>query len=272
MEAWKYWTRKEEIKRAALTILVDDAEIATLYHHGPFLRHGGICIPPPCRSDASLATSVHGWARLVQNDPLRSSNTRYCSHSGSVPPTVEKRSLGYKLRLNCLYGLHHPSRDKASICEDKIGNRDDHISRAEHYAHLLHGARPMVRQVNYSLAYSYFLVLWQWTNISDNADLHHLGLAVGKQGPAEALVHSARFLCERVDKLSRGQAMCDPRLLASKDLGWAPLETSCCDARSEVSVLCGYCMVKVSKFIVRAHILPHARSCHGFLRTDLAWY
>ncbi|KIW32627.1 uncharacterized protein PV07_04158 [Cladophialophora immunda] len=192
MEAWRKWARKEEMKRTALAIFIHDAEITALFHHEPFLRHRGNCIPLACHSDAFLATNVHNWARLIRNDPSTTSNSFICDHAGAARPPLLRNHIAAASCCHSVFTAYAVLQGiGASISEDRIGNQHDEISRAEHQADLIvwyqiYGVA--IKAENDTLL---LMALWYWTCMSNFVDLHRLELAVGKQGPMEAASHTS---------------------------------------------------------------------------------
>ena len=178
--------------RAALFILVHDAEIAALCHQEPFLRHRGKCIPMACRSATFLATSVNEWARLVQRQISTNPKTVRCTGVGAARPPSFSDQLSTKSCCKGNFTAYATLQGiGASICEDRIGNQQDHMSRAEALSDLMKWYKIHGESVEDECDPLLLMVLWHWTCMSNFVDLHRLELSVGKKGPERASLHSS---------------------------------------------------------------------------------
>lgn len=175
-----------------MAIFVHDAEITALHHHEPFLRHRGNCVPLACRSDLFLATSVHRWACLIEEEASACSNSISCSHAGAVRPPLLRHHLSTASCCNSVFTAYAILQGiGASICEHRIGDRHDQLSRGEHQADLISWYEIYGEAVKAEFDTQLIMILWHWTCMSNYVDLHRLELAVGKQGPVEASMQAS---------------------------------------------------------------------------------
>ncbi|EXJ55056.1 uncharacterized protein A1O5_12795 [Cladophialophora psammophila CBS 110553] len=62
LKAWKQWALYEEMKRAAVTLHIHDAEIVALFHHEPIFRHPARRLPIIASADLFQAPTATIWA------------------------------------------------------------------------------------------------------------------------------------------------------------------------------------------------------------------
>ena len=174
--------------RTALAIYIHDAEIAALFNHEPFLRHSGNYILLASRSDAFNATNVHTWARFLKNS---NSHTTYCNHEGAARPpllTTHVRTASCCQSVFTAYAVLEGIG--ASIREEWTRNQHDSASQQAHEFDLISWYHIYGDNVKSEGDPLFLIALWHLICVSNYVDLHRLELAVGKEGPAEALFHA----------------------------------------------------------------------------------
>ena len=190
VEVWRDWSRKEEMRRAALAIFVQDAEITALFHHEPFLRHRSKCVPLACGSDAFLATNAQNWARLIRDESSTASKVTRCHHLGAArPPLLTSHSSTAACCRSVFTAYAILEGIGASIFEDRLGNQHDHASGEKHAADLITWHRIYIEMIRAESDPQCLIILWHWTCMSNYVDLNRLELAIGKQGPVDASTH-----------------------------------------------------------------------------------
>jgi hypothetical protein len=79
---WREWVKNEELIRIALSVHIHDAELSSIFHHEPFLRHNSRLLPVAASSQTFMASKAEDWRIAYLND-LTNFNT-YTSPPASV--------------------------------------------------------------------------------------------------------------------------------------------------------------------------------------------
>lgn len=66
---WKEWAKNEELIRIALAVHIHDAELASIFHHEPFLRHNSRQLPVAASNQMFMASKPEEWRQSYLNDP-----------------------------------------------------------------------------------------------------------------------------------------------------------------------------------------------------------
>ncbi len=66
---WRDWARNEELIRIALSVHIHDAELASMFHHEPFLRHNSRQLPVAASNQTFMAARADEWRKAYLSDP-----------------------------------------------------------------------------------------------------------------------------------------------------------------------------------------------------------
>ncbi|KAG0645328.1 hypothetical protein D0Z07_9042 [Hyphodiscus hymeniophilus] len=107
--AWNSWARLEEKKRAAMGLYIHDAQLASLFHHDPNLRHGAIQLSAAASNELFSAPSAAQWADLMRTHPPQSYLQEHIHFS--QPQDLQQHPLPIEIgcahsRLSCYVTLH----------------------------------------------------------------------------------------------------------------------------------------------------------------------
>ncbi|KAH8698713.1 hypothetical protein BGW36DRAFT_426405 [Talaromyces proteolyticus] len=250
-EAWHAWARQEEIKRSkhsvtALGLFVHDAEMSTLLHDEPILRHRVKTIPLASCTDPFSARAANTWAQLIKQDPSAASTYPLCSHTGggntttadSIQVSDERCSHSMFTAYMLLEGIG------ASICEDRVLDQLDHGTTQRYQRDLMSWYSRYRRPIMERSDPLCLLILWHTIWMSLLAEFHGLELAIGQEGPSAAalsmpvavviprwsvatdaqrcLLH-ALLLQKRLESvpMGRAKAIHVPRCLFAAAVAWA---------------------------------------------------
>ncbi|EXJ87697.1 hypothetical protein A1O1_04622 [Capronia coronata CBS 617.96] len=82
---WREWAKNEELIRIALSVHIHDAELATIFHHEPFLRHNSRQLPVAASKQTFMAARPEDWRLSYLDDPSNFET------AGSTPASVDAR-------------------------------------------------------------------------------------------------------------------------------------------------------------------------------------
>lgn len=68
-KCWREWAKNEELIRIALAVHIHDAELASIFHHEPFLRHNSRQLPMAASHEIFSAARAEDWKQAYLNDP-----------------------------------------------------------------------------------------------------------------------------------------------------------------------------------------------------------
>ncbi|EXJ82935.1 hypothetical protein A1O3_06752 [Capronia epimyces CBS 606.96] len=68
-QLWREWARNEELIRIGLSVHIHDAELASNFHHEPFLRHSSRPLPIAASNQTFTAARPEEWRLSYLNDP-----------------------------------------------------------------------------------------------------------------------------------------------------------------------------------------------------------
>ena len=68
-QKWREWARNEELIRIALSVHIHDAELASMFHHEPFLRHNSRQLPVAAANQTFMASRADEWRKAYLLDP-----------------------------------------------------------------------------------------------------------------------------------------------------------------------------------------------------------
>ncbi|KIN03578.1 hypothetical protein OIDMADRAFT_143129 [Oidiodendron maius Zn] len=241
--AWHAWARQEEIKRTALGLFVHDAEMSTLLHDEPMLRHRVKTIPLASCTDPFSARAVNKWAYLIKRDPNMASTPPRCSHMGGVTVTADAI---WMLEERCSHSMFTAymllEGISASICEDRIMDQLDHAASQRYERDLMSWYSRYRRAMMERSDPLCLLVLWHAIWMSLLTDFRSLELAIGDEGstaassavaslmPRWSLITDARrcllhalLLQKRLESvpMGRAKAIHVPRCLFLAAVTWA---------------------------------------------------
>ena len=173
--------------RTALGVFIHDAEITALFHHEPFLRHRGKYIPLACSSEAFFAKSVDCWLRLMKRDANAEVTAPLCSHNGATPLPSLRCHISSASCFHTLFSAYAILEGiGAAICEDRIGDRFDHMSAKTYELDLVSWYETYGQSLKSESDPLCLSILWHWIFMSNLVDLSRLELAVGKKGASRA--------------------------------------------------------------------------------------
>lgn len=72
---WRTWAKNEELIRIALSVHIHDAELASIFHHEPFLRHNSRQLPIAASQQTFMASKAEEWRASYLNDPSNFNNS-----------------------------------------------------------------------------------------------------------------------------------------------------------------------------------------------------
>ncbi|KAF4334064.1 cytochrome p450 oxidoreductase [Fusarium beomiforme] len=180
--AWRRWAKSEERKRLMLALLLQDTEIACLFHHDPLMPHSVEFIPRIASNEAFCAPDARSWKAVVINEvSLSPIQERDISQDSAVLSSFPLVSSDFELLviLRCIgtVSIHHqnlvPSQTAASQCQDAL------ISWYKRYR-----ASIAFQQQEPGL-----LMLWHSMFMLLHMNLDILECFCGREGPAIAEIH-----------------------------------------------------------------------------------
>ncbi|KAK4941598.1 hypothetical protein LTR10_018475 [Elasticomyces elasticus] len=68
-KCWREWAQNEELIRVALAVHIHDAELASIFHHEPFLRHNSRRLPVAASHEMFSAARPDEWRQAYLIDP-----------------------------------------------------------------------------------------------------------------------------------------------------------------------------------------------------------
>lgn len=71
---WRAWAKNEELIRIALAVHIHDAELASIFHHEPFLRHNSRQLPIAASQQTFMTSKAEEWRISYLNDPSNFNN------------------------------------------------------------------------------------------------------------------------------------------------------------------------------------------------------
>jgi hypothetical protein len=178
---WKEWAKTEELIRIALGLHIHDAELADIFHHEPFLRHGTKHLPIAASKALFTASSASEWATVYTNEL----STEYPLYSTppnpGTPGTHDLETIPLSSRFTLYAALEGVA---ATIVETRQSGQFD-MHQIEKFQETL-----ISFYVRYLTSLSPFesdnlgiTVLWHLTFMSLCIDFDLLERAVGRDGP-----------------------------------------------------------------------------------------
>jgi hypothetical protein len=226
-----------------LGLFVHDAEISTLLHDEPMLRHRVKAIPLASCTDQFSARAVNKWAYLIKRDPSMVPVAPRCSHMGGVATTADTMQMSEERCSHSMFTAYMLLEGiSASICEDHILGQLDHAASQRYERDLMSWYSRYHRAIMERYDPLCLLVLWHAIWMSLLADFRSLELVIGDEGSAAAasavasliprwslatdarrcLLH-AFLLQKRLESvpMGRAKAVHVPRCLFSAAVVWA---------------------------------------------------
>lgn len=175
---WRTWAKNEELIRIALSVHIHDAELASIFHHEPFLRHNSRQLPVAASQQTFMASKAEEWRVSYLNDPSNFNNTELTP--ASIDANVDFDILAmpnnsYFTAYTVLQGIC------VNIVENRVGahfTKTGPISNllTTFYSKFLQGAGPWESD---SMDMT---ILWHSAYMSMCADFDLLERAIGRDG------------------------------------------------------------------------------------------
>ncbi|KIW86609.1 uncharacterized protein Z519_12793 [Cladophialophora bantiana CBS 173.52] len=256
LKAWKQWVLHEEMKRAAVTLHIHDAEIAALFHHEPIFRHPARRLPIIAPADLFRAPTATIWATkyrayrksqqqqagLQPNEASLGSHERVrpqnCGFEGNISNPSMFNSWaalsGIGASISESRGLNLLSSQRIIDLEADLVRWYSSNTNCCRAQHCWKGKQP---ELPFCLK-----PLWHHTFMTLAVDLDLLGLASGRQGSKISATIQAQvgaWISSADSKRCLLHALCLQTLVASTTIDSAVANHT---ARILFSVaLCWYC-------------------------------
>ncbi|KAL2408443.1 hypothetical protein ABEF93_003413 [Exophiala dermatitidis] len=178
---WREWAKNEELIRIALSVHIHDAELSSILHHEPFLRHNSRQLPVAASNQTFMAARPEDWRLSYLSDPTNFDSDELTP--ASVDANVDFDILAmpgnsYFTAYTVLEGIC------VNIVESRINVRAtpakmDEISGllTTFYGRFLHGTAP------WEPDHMDMSILWHLAHMSMFADFDLLEKAIGRDGP-----------------------------------------------------------------------------------------
>jgi len=178
---WREWAKNEELIRVALAVHIHDAELASIFHHEPFLRHNSRQLPLAASNQLFMAARPEEWRHCYLSDPSNADDP------GSTPASVDAHvdfdllgvpTTSYFTAYTVLEGIC------VNIVENRINGRPTTSGGTEEisghltafHTRFLQGAGP------WEADHIDMSILWHLAYMSIAADFDLLERAIGREG------------------------------------------------------------------------------------------
>ncbi|TKA66028.1 hypothetical protein B0A49_08116 [Cryomyces minteri] len=189
---WKTWARSEEIIRTVLGLYVHDAELASMLHHEPLLRHDSIALSVAADDSVFNAPTAAAWKEqmLLRQDsklPIRNClhvNMEFHHYSQPLPSELVCTPSSFTAYV-ILHGI------SAGVCEQQQSGRLDLSSTnfSKHYDTLMcwyftfqAGKNTWSKDDVVPGDPFYLMILWHTVFMNLLADFNILERAIGRDG------------------------------------------------------------------------------------------
>ncbi|KIX03111.1 uncharacterized protein Z518_06661 [Rhinocladiella mackenziei CBS 650.93] len=179
-QKWRAWAKNEELIRIALSVHIHDAELASIFHHEPFLRHNSRQLPVAASSQTFMAARPEEWRVSYLNDPsnFEGDDLTPASIDANVDfDILAMPSTSYFTAYTVLEGIC------VNIVENRISARSASTSMENissllmtFYERFLQGAGP------WEPDHMDMSILWHLAYMSMLADFDLLERAIGREG------------------------------------------------------------------------------------------
>ena len=180
-QKWHEWAKTEELIRIALGLHIHDAELADIFHHEPFLRHGTKHLPVAASKALFTASTASEWAALYTNE-LSSEYPLYSTPPNpGTPGTHDLETIPLSSRFTLYAALEGVA---AKVVETRqSGQFDAHHSEKFQETLMSFYARYLASVSPFESDNLGITVLWHLTFMSLCVDFDLLERAVGRDGP-----------------------------------------------------------------------------------------
>lgn len=177
---WREWAKNEELIRIALSVHIHDAELASIFHHEPFLRHNSRQLPVAASNQTFMAARPEDWRLSYLNDPSNFDS------DDMTPASVDDR-VGFDIMAipsNSYFTAYTVLEGICVMIEENRINTQTTPSRMEEislllttfYGRFLQGTAP------WEPDHMDMSILWHSAHMSMCADFDLLEKAIGREG------------------------------------------------------------------------------------------
>ncbi|KAI1630221.1 early growth response protein [Exophiala viscosa] len=179
-KCWREWAKNEELIRIALAVHIHDAELASIFHHEPFLRHNSRQLPVAASHEMFSAARPDEWRQAYLNDPSN-------FESEEMTPASIDAHIDFDIsstpRNSCFTAYTILEGICVNIVECRIDGRSS-LATIEEISELLTTFYGHFMQATASLTADHMdmTILWHLAYISISADFDLLERAIGREG------------------------------------------------------------------------------------------
>ncbi|KIW34740.1 uncharacterized protein PV07_01498 [Cladophialophora immunda] len=191
-KAWRAWASEEEMKRYAIILYIQDAELAALFHQEPNFRHNTRPLPTACSAELFTAPTAAAWAAKYRAMRKRKEGQTNLPSEHMDADTDSERpvQIDHRHQPDMLNAYAILSGVGASVCEfRRLGLLSSDLNRklgadlVQWYASArisFHASEECGTLSDLPVS---LRILWHYTFISLTVDLNTLEVAVGREGP-----------------------------------------------------------------------------------------
>ncbi|KIW12495.1 hypothetical protein PV08_09772 [Exophiala spinifera] len=177
---WREWAKNEELIRIALAVHIHDAELASIFHHEPFLRHNSRQLPVAASSQMFMASKAEEWRQAYLDD---ASNFEI---DNNTPASVDAH-IDFDMLSTPQSSYFTAYTVLEGICVNIVENRIDARSSPttmEDLSDLLNTFfnRFLLGAPSWKADHMDMIILWHLAYMSICADFDLLEKAIGRDG------------------------------------------------------------------------------------------
>lgn len=177
---WKDWAKTEELIRIVLGLHIHDAELADIFHHEPFLRHGTRQLPLAASKALFTASSAREWASLYDIESFTENLPYPGSRSLGTPGVHDLEAIPFNCRFTAYAAL---AGIAATIVENRsMGQLDIFLTERIQETLIAFYARYLSSLSPFEPDNLGITVLWHLTFMALHVDFDLLERAVGRDG------------------------------------------------------------------------------------------
>ena len=179
-KCWREWAKNEELIRITLAVHIHDAELASIFHHEPFLRHNSRQLPVAASHDMFSAARPDEWRQAYLNDLSN-------FESGQLTPASIDAHVDFDISSTPKISRFTAYTILEGICVNIVECRTDGrfcSATIEQISGLLTAFYGHFMQATSSWAADHMdmTILWHLAYMSISADFDLLERAIGREG------------------------------------------------------------------------------------------
>lgn len=179
---WQEWARTEELIRITLGLYIHDAELASIFHHEPLLRHSVRRLPIAASNAVFMASKPQDWASQYINEPT----TRFQQSSSTASAdTLDNQRLLNLPATNIFTNYTALEGISVTIIEARMsGSLSGSLIKTIQDLLLDFHERLLPSAISPHPDHLGMRILWHLTFMSLFSDFDLLEKAIGREGPS----------------------------------------------------------------------------------------